>query len=52
MDEQARCIHAFLEAVDRDRRALSCPSELGKGWLVPGSKESARGPEVLKLAEL
>ena len=45
-------IHSFLEAVDRDRRRLMNPSELGKGWTVPGSISSERGAEVIRLRDL
>jgi hypothetical protein len=45
-------IRAFFGAVDNDRRALRCPSDLGKGWLVPGSLHSVEGPQVLRLREL
>jgi len=31
--DAGRRIHAFLEAMDRDRRALACAADLGRGWL-------------------
>ena len=45
-------IHAFLEAVDKDRRKLSNPSDLGRGWIVPGTIASEAGPQVLRLRDL
>jgi hypothetical protein len=45
-------VHSFLDAVDRDRRRLMNPSELGRGWTVPGSISSERGAEVIRLRDL
>jgi hypothetical protein len=45
-------IHSFLEAVDRDRRRLMNPSELGRGWTVSGSMNSERGADVIRLRDL
>jgi hypothetical protein len=47
-EQQRQRVHAFLEAVDRDRRALACAADLGRGWL----NSSVEPPVAYRLRDL